>query len=178
MDVDTAYREYHEELIRYLVRLTGDRTVAEDLAQETFARLVGSQVKDKRSVRGWLYTVARNLVRERIRTRRVRREKGTKATLAPDESPRPDENFERRRAIARVRRALQELRPRDRQILLMREEGFDGAEIADALGVSPNSVSKMAARALRKLADVCKEMEMERRSERSGGSHAGSDERG
>lgn len=161
MDAETAYRKYREELLRYLYRLTGEPSVAEDLAQEVFARLVASP-REKRDVRAWLYTVGRNLVRERARTRANRSEFGRKASLPPTPLPTPDEEYERRRVIERVRRALGTLRPSEEQLLLMRHEGFSRKEIGRALGVSPNSVSTLAARALRKLADAYEELDMER----------------
>lgn len=159
MDAETAYREYREELLRYLYRLTGEAALAEDLAQEAFARLLASP-GEKRDVRAWLYTVGRNLVRERARTRANRREIGPKASLAPPALRTPEEVYERRRAIERVRRALGTLRPAEEQLLLMRHEGFSRKEIGRAVGLSPNSVSTTAARALRKLADAYEELDM------------------
>ena len=52
--------------------------------------------------------------------------------------------------VPAVRAALQELSERDRTILLMREEGFRYAEIADAIGVKHTSVGALVARALRR----------------------------
>src|SRR3712207_7447153 len=63
----TLFRSY-PSLYRYLHRLTGDADVAEDLAQESFVRLLGRRVSDD-GVRVWLFTVATNLVRDRKSTR-------------------------------------------------------------------------------------------------------------
>jgi DNA-directed RNA polymerase specialized sigma24 family protein len=46
---------------------------------------------------------------------------------------------------------LNQLEPRDRAVLLMREEGFAHREIADAVGTTTKSVGTMIARALEKL---------------------------
>lgn len=161
MDAEAAYREYREEMLRYFYRLTGDATRAEDLTQEVFARLVAS-AGEKENVRAWLYTVGRNLVRERARTRENRKQLGQKAFLDPSVLSEPDEEFERRRTVERVRRALAKLTPRNAQLLIMRHEGYSRTEIGRALGVSANSVSTLAARALRKLADAYEEMDMEK----------------
>lgn len=164
-DAEAAYRKYREEMLRYFYRLTGDAALAEDLAHEAFARLLASP-GEKEDVRAWLYTVGRNLVRDRARTRENRRAFGPKASLDPSALPVPDEAFERRRAVELTRRALGQLRPRDAQLLIMRHEGYSRREIGHALGLSENSVSTLAARALRKLADAYEEMDMEESAKR------------
>ena len=62
----------------------------------------------------------------------------------------PQEDLERSERIEQVRLALDRLSDRDRQMLLMREEGFRYAEIAEAVGVRPTSVGALVARALKR----------------------------
>ena len=64
----------------------------------------------------------------------------------------PDERVERLEDGARLRRALAELRPRERVALLMREEGFKHREIADVLGTTTASIGTLLSRALEKMA--------------------------
>ena len=66
----------------------------------------------------------------------------------------PDEDVERGERVARVRNVLERLPLRDRQLLLMREEGFKYEEIAAVIGVAPASVGTLIARALKRFADV------------------------
>ena len=61
--------------------------------------------------------------------------------------------------IEYVRRALKQLSPRDRRILLMREEGFRYGEIADAIGVKQTSVGALVARALRRFETAWAELD-------------------
>ena len=56
-----------------------------------------------------------------------------------------------------MRTALAKLAPRDREILLMREEGFRYAEIAEVVGVAPSSVGTLLARALGRFSSVYRE---------------------
>ena len=64
----------------------------------------------------------------------------------------------RERAIQRVREALGVLSQRDREMLLLRQEGFSYREIAEVAGVSPRSVGTILARALQRFAkEVTKE---------------------
>jgi RNA polymerase sigma-70 factor (ECF subfamily) len=62
-------------VLLFVTRLTGDRTGAEDIVQETLVRAwkhADQLVEGKGSVLGWLFTVARNLVTDRARARAVR----------------------------------------------------------------------------------------------------------
>jgi RNA polymerase sigma-70 factor (ECF subfamily) len=149
VDFEQTFRSLYPSLYRYLHRLTGDADVAEDLAQESFVRLLGRRVSDD-GVRVWLFTVATNLVRDGAR-KRARRARILEAEpVLPGAFPAPDEAVEREGRIAAVRDALGHLPARDRELLLMREEGFSYAEIARAAGVAPGSVGTLIARALRK----------------------------
>lgn len=147
MDFDGAFARYHPSLFRYLNRLTGDADAAADIAQESFVRLLRHPMPEER-VRGWLFTVATNLLRDQARTRDRRQRLLAGEELAWDAPARPDEEVERDDEIDAVRRALDQLSPRDRQLLMLREEGFRYSEIAESAGVAPGSVGKLLARAL------------------------------
>lgn len=150
-DFDGAFARHHPSLFRYLHRLTGDADVAAELAQETFVRLLEHEVPERR-VRSWLFTVATNLVRDHARTRSRHLRLLQGRDTGPDPPARADEAVERGERIARVRRTLEELAPRDRQLLMLREEGFRYREIAEMIGVAPGSVGKLLARALERFA--------------------------
>ena len=56
-------------LFRYLLKMVGDRALAEDLLQETFASAFGhrNEFRQPGSVRAWLFTIARNRARNALR---------------------------------------------------------------------------------------------------------------
>jgi RNA polymerase sigma-70 factor, ECF subfamily len=153
VDFDELFERLYPSLLRYLHRLTGDADVAEDIAQEAFVRLLRQQL-DEHEVRPWLFTVATNLVRDTARKteRRQRLLAGAPKLVTP--LPTPDEHVERSETVAAVRRALDELPPRDQQLLLMREEGFKYDEIARVVGVAPASVGTLIARALKRFVEA------------------------
>ncbi|WP_109636086.1 MULTISPECIES: sigma-70 family RNA polymerase sigma factor [Lentzea] len=68
------YEDHHHCLLNFATRLTGDRAAAEDVVQETFLRAWRhpESFADGSSARGWLITVARNVVIDRVRARTVR----------------------------------------------------------------------------------------------------------
>lgn len=153
MDFDGLFQRLYPSLYRYLHRLTGDADAAEDIAQESFVRLLKQNLPEA-EVRPWLFTVATNLVRDRARKseRRQRLLTGAPSLIKP--TALPDEDVERAERIQRVRTVLEKLPERDRQLLLMREEGFKYDEIAQVVGVAPASVGTLVARALRRFVEM------------------------
>lgn len=152
MDYDRLFDRVYPALFRYLQRMTGDADAAEDAAQEAFVRLTEHSLPEDEA-RPWLFTVATNLIRDRARkaSRHRRLEPHVPTPAAPTG---PEVSAERRERIAMVRTALGELPERDQTMLLMREEGFRYAEIAEAVDVAPGSVGTLLARAARKFEET------------------------
>ena len=155
-DTERLFREYHAPLVRYLTRRLGDRDWAEEVAQETFLRALRQDRLDNE--RAWLFTVATNLVRDSARQDARRRRHLELLRAEADAEPRmaepPDSALERAEERAAARRALEQLAERDREALLMREEGLDYHEIAEALGLAVGSVGTTLARARRRLVEI------------------------
>lgn len=158
VDFDAIFQRLYPQLYRYLHRLTGNPDTAEDIAQESFLRLLSRPLSEDEA-RRWLFTVATNLVRDGARSVKTRRRLLVAVPVGPGAQPLQDEEVERQESIARVRAALDRIPERDRMILLMREEGFRYEEIAGAIGVAPGSVGTLLARAARRFADVYRSQE-------------------
>jgi RNA polymerase sigma-70 factor (ECF subfamily) len=161
-DVERLFRSYNAQLVRYLTRRLGDRDWAEEVAQETFVRALrqGEIVNE----RAWLFAVATNLVRDEARKDSRRRRH--LALLAEQEreahvEPEPT-TLERAQEAAMARKAVDGLAERDRLALLMREEGLEYPEIAEALGLSLGSVGTTLSRARRRLVESYEALQRER----------------
>jgi RNA polymerase sigma-70 factor (ECF subfamily) len=153
LEIDLLFRELYLPLRRYLHRFTGDADAAEDAAQEAFVRLA----QDSRPIeqpKAWLYTTALNLVRDSARSSSRRERLLTMNPVHPAELPPADEEVMRADSARRVREVLERLSLRDRQLLLMREEGFRHAEMAAAVGVATGSVGTLLARAGKRFAEL------------------------
>ena len=92
-------RELHDQhaqaLWRYVVHLTGDRAMADDVVQETLLRAWRRPAvldQSGRSARAWLFTVARNIVIDDTRSARSQHEYGT--GIVPDRPTARDESDE------------------------------------------------------------------------------------
>lgn len=169
-DVERLFNTYHQPLVRYLVRRLGDRDWAEEIAQETFVRALRQE--RIMSERAWLFAVATNLVRDEARkdARRRRHLELLREQARAEEAVEPEPtSLERAQEAAMARRALECLSERDREALLMREEGLDYHEIAAALELSVGSVGTTLARARRRLVEAHEALQQGTR-----GSHAAS----
>ena len=153
MDAAVLFEDNYEALCRYLFRFTGDADAAADAAQEAFVRLLERPPRAE-SPRAWLFTVATNLALEtgRTSTRRWRLlVAGAARVPHGDPVPAADARLEADARRERVQAALLALSEKERQAVLMREEGFAQREIADAVGTTTGSVGTLIARALNKL---------------------------
>ncbi len=167
---ERLFREYHATLVRYLTRRLGDRDWAEEVAQETFVRALRQDtIVNERS---WVFAVAHNLVRDGARrdARNRRHLELMAAEVREEQVESVDLTLERAQEASFARKALEQLGERDRQALLLKEEGLDYAEIADVLQIEKSSVGTTLSRARRRLAESYEALVAERR----GGSHAAS----
>ena len=169
-ETERLFRTYHAPLVRYLTRRLGDRDWAEEVAQETFLRALRQPGGALTNERAWLFAVATNLIRDDARKDARRRQH---LTLLAGESrealaPAADNALERAQEQALARRVLEMLDERDRNALLMREEGLDYQAITEALGLSVGSVGTTLARARKRLVEAYEALHGDKRS---GGAH-------
>ena len=146
-------RRHRGPLFTFLVRMTGDREKAEDLAQETFLRLVrGAAAWQQRArFQTWLYTIARNLCVDQSRRDKFRRAESLDAEGPGDEpplvdkvagsGPGPDRGAESARLRPLLQAALLSLPVEQREVFILREQaGVPFKEIAEVVGVNENTV--------------------------------------
>jgi len=154
------YESMYADLVRFLYRRVWDTQRAEDLAQETFVRALEH---DPEKPRAWLFTVASNLAKDEARTA-VRRRRHLKLIRAemeldPPSTPPPSERVEEYEKAEGVRRALEALGERDREVLLLWDGGLSYAEIAENTGLSPGAIGTTLSRARSRLVATYKELE-------------------
>jgi len=136
--------------------MSGDAEVASDVLQDTFRILLERPPHTRTNLRGWLFRVATNRLRDEQRSaaRRLRMLPGAGANAHSDPQPSPDRTVIEGEARAYVRALLESLPERDRQILLLREEGFTHREIAEQVSTTTKSVGTLIARALDRASKV------------------------
>ena len=154
------YRDHYQALVRYLYRRVWDADEAQDLAQEVFARALGQDLDNPKA---WLFRVATNLATDEARTairrrRQLARLSGETAVRQSTASN-PGNDYERKEAIESVKRALQQLGDRDRDVLLLWDAGMSYREIAEETGLAIGAIGTTLGRARRKLVEAHRELE-------------------
>lgn len=157
MDED-AFRAFYDRNARalwaYLLRITGDRELADDLLQEVFYRFIraGANHADESHRRNSLFQIATNLARDAGRRTRRRPDHVQYTEEADPAHPPPD------RAVAHhadLSRAMGRLKASQREMLwLAYGQGLSHREIAEALGLKAGSIRLLLFRARAKLASL------------------------
>lgn len=166
--LDRLIVQYQHRLLRYLLFLTGDREIADDLFQETWMRVLtrGSQYNGAARFDTWLFTVARNML---IDLRRKR----TMASLEdlcsadgeeyafeiPSTEPNPFDRYRSEEEARKISAALLMLDPLHREVLVLRfHEELSLEEIAT---VTKSPLSTVKSRLYRGMAALKPHLERE-----------------
>src|ERR1051326_969224 len=147
------FLQYYARIADILARLLGDRSHAEDLANDTFWRLYRQpELQTDGNVGGWLYRTATNLGLDTLRTSGRRRQYEEAAGRAAQQertnvSDGPLDNLLREEKCRRVRHVLSLIKPAQAQLLILRSSGLSYKEVAEALDIKASGVGTMLNRA-------------------------------
>ena len=156
----TLYEETARPLFAYLLRVSGNRELAEDLLQEAYYRLLTTKLPhmEERSQRSYLFRIATNLLYDYWRRH--------KETPLPENvseeistTPNPDLKIE-------MGQAFKHLKQRERSLLwLAYVEGLSHKEIAESAGLRAGSIKLLLFRARRKLTYLIKKHRLQHQGE-------------
>jgi RNA polymerase sigma-70 factor (ECF subfamily) len=148
----TLFERHHARLYRYCLRMTGQRSAAEDLVQETFMKMLKYKAtfRDDSELVPWMFGIGRNACLAHLRrTADDRAGANAREVDEPAADTHPDDEHEL------VRRALQGL-PEDRRevLVLSRYEFKSYEEIASVLDCSVGAVKVRVHRAIKELREI------------------------
>jgi RNA polymerase sigma-70 factor (ECF subfamily) len=172
--IESAYEElltrYQQPIYGIVYRLLGDQNDACDVVQEIFLKVFRSvhSFKERSSLRTWIYRIAVNeahnhrrwFSRHRKREVAIDREDGEYGTfeIAPDPGPSPFDVALDRETHVLIERALEEISPVFRTVVILRDiEGLGYEEIADILQISLGTVKSRILRGREALRRVLSE---------------------
>jgi RNA polymerase sigma-70 factor (ECF subfamily) len=155
----TLHARFRRPLERFFSSYRLSEADVEDLTQEVFTRVAGgTPPAELRRPDAFLFTLARNLVRDharRLHTRAARNSVTLDDVELPCGSPTPEAALEQDERLALACAALEELKPATRRaFLLHRVHGLSYAEIAAETGVSVSMVEKHVMAAIAALRSV------------------------
>lgn len=138
------YQKYQKEIYIYILSICKNRSLAEDLLQETFLKAILSIPNSSGNLRAWLYKVARNLTFNELKKQKK---------LKPlEENENPYEDFYLSDERIMLLKALSKLKEEKREVLLLQYVGGLGQkEIAKILNISLENVRVLSFRAKKEL---------------------------
>lgn len=158
------FERYHHSLFRYLLSLSGHRSLSEDLVQEVFFRVLkyAKSYNSEHSFPVWLYQLARNAHFDSHRKRRGEAA-GFEEMDFPSTDPFPEAVLTRKQNMATLRAALKQLPEEKREVLVLsRFHGMRYDEIARLLKCEVGTVKVRVYRALKELRQVFCELQGEK----------------
>jgi RNA polymerase sigma factor (sigma-70 family) len=147
LELESFCHAEHPRLVRLLSLHCGDVETARDLAQETLVKVCvhWRKVRVMDTPQAWVTRVALNLATTQHRRSAVRRRHAASHAYAPPASPRDDEGW-------MVRAAVASLPERQRTAVILRYfEDLPVEQTAELMDVSPSAVKKLTARGVDRL---------------------------
>ena len=157
------FNRYQSPLFNFYCKLTGDRSLSEDLVQDVFFRILKYRqtYKPGTSFKTWLYQIARNARLDNFRKQRPQVE--IEDSLLPVVAPRDNAQLSQETAL--LHRALMQLPEEKREVLVLsRFQELKYEEIAGLLGCQTNAVKVKVFRALKDLREIYQQLEATRPS--------------
>ena len=155
------YQRSAPALRAYLVRVSGNAALADDLMQESYLRFLCASRPEGGEVnyRRYLFRIATNLLRDHWR-----KPKAACIEDVPEQLLTARDGLERIDWQAMLDPAMARMRPRERQLLwLAHAEGYSHREIAEITGLGATSIRLLLFRARRKIARMLREQGAENR---------------
>jgi RNA polymerase sigma-70 factor, ECF subfamily len=150
---------YYPGVVQVIFRLSGDTSLAEDIAQETFLRawINLSSFHPHTSLRNWLYRIAVNAALDALRRRKDESLEEEIAQMIPDQAASPETLLVEKESAAELQKALRSLPEAARSVLVLREYGeLSYQEIANVLDVPVGTVMSRLNYARNRLREMMK----------------------
>lgn len=141
-EFDDLYKEYSEGIFKYLIYLTGSKSSAEELLQETFFQAFKSinRFKGESKISTWLYSIARNVyLKQYSKNKKYNICELNELSSYINPQDLLETNYERKETLREVLKKISNLDFDSRQVILFRvvnELSFK--DIGDILGKSEN----------------------------------------
>ena len=165
---DELFERYRSGILAYVVGITHDRGIAEEVTQDCFLALIRhrDRLNPRRSVSGWLYRVARNRAIDVIRHRKFEVLPGDEYLDVPkeegDDVPMAESALVQKEDRQALLDAMHILSDREKELLVLRFHGdLTFKEIAEVVKRPLGTVLWSTRRALAKLRETLKGGELD-----------------
>lgn len=164
--IGVLFEKYHAPLVGYFRKMCGSSELSEDLAQETFWRILRYRrsFDPRRPFRAWMYQIARNLMYDQAKKQKsTDRVIDGRVELDSERIAQPDcdvgREVERTESKELLRQALDRMPIEKRELIVMcRFEELPYAEIAPMFNCSVGALKVRLFRALQELKEIFEEL--------------------
>jgi RNA polymerase sigma factor (sigma-70 family) len=160
------FDRHHRALFDFFSRMTGSRTVAEDLVQDVFFRILKYRdtFRDESRFKGWMFHIARNARFDHFQKQKPETalpEDGVNALQS--RSPFPGQEFEQAQQTLLLEQALYRLPEEKREVLILsRYQELKYEQIAEIMGCEVGTVKVRVHRAIKELRDIFMKLSSEK----------------
>jgi RNA polymerase sigma-70 factor (ECF subfamily) len=153
------FNQIRDELVSTLLYVIGNPDDAQDAAQEAFLKCWRTRhtMGDVQNVRAWIFRIGLNSAKDHQRSawKRKSRPLPDDDLMNPTRDGPPGESLEDRETLGRLRDALARLRPEEREVFVLRQNGeLTYEQIAELRGAPVGTVKTQMRAALQKLRKV------------------------
>jgi len=155
------FDRHHRAVLNFFFRMTGHKTVADDLAQEVFFRILKyrNTFRDDSCFMAWMFHIARNVRVDYLRKHRDETALEENHTIDIQSSSGPGQQLEHQQQVVLLERAMFSLSPEKREVLILhRYHDMKYEQIAELMGCAVGTVKTRAHRALKELRDIFKKL--------------------
>ncbi|MCP8616734.1 RNA polymerase sigma factor SigX [Salirhabdus salicampi] len=160
------YEKYHHDLFRFLFYMVKDRSLAEDLVQDVYVKVLKSfhSFKGESSEKTWLYSIARHVAIDYLRKQKRKKRRvmdvfnwDDKGDFIPDEKPLPEEIAQKNEEIGKMYQCLHQCTIDQQSVVILRYiQMLSIQETADVLGWTESKVKTTQHRAIKTLKKIMK----------------------
>src|SRR5262245_58615955 len=160
------FDRHHRSLCDFFVRMTGSRSLADDLVQDVFFRILKYRdtFRDESRFKAWMFRIARNARFDHYKKHEGETELPDEtAQILPSRSPFPGQNLEHEQQTLLLERALHKLAAEKREVLVLsRYHEMKYEQIAEVMGCEVGAVKVRVHRALKELRDIFMKLSSQR----------------
>ncbi|MFK4290748.1 RNA polymerase sigma factor SigX [Bacillus sp. RC250] len=158
---EDLFKQNYVYVVKQIVWIVKNQTIAEELAQEVFLQLYRNDWKRIEHLPGWLIKSSTYVAYKYLRSEK-RHQARVDKTIQYHEVQHIsslDDGWIRQEEITKVQMVLSNMDERDRTILLMKFSGFQYKEIAEVLQIDISSIGTLLVRAKQKFRKIYKQLE-------------------
>ncbi len=154
--IEYLYKTYKNDVYSYLISFTKNKTLSEDLTSDVFLTAILSlpKFKGNSTIKTWLFGIARNKWYEQLKKKQKDITDEYLMELYTFSDYDISENICTHECIKRIYEILSELKPKQKDIFLLRTKGYSYAEIAEKENISESSARVTDFRVKNKLKEI------------------------